>query len=81
MTSSGRVLLGVRREAADVGEHHRDDLALAAEAQAVLGAREDVVDDGLGHEAREEVAYALALERADGRRDAERADEARARAR
>ena len=76
-----RVLLGVRREAADVAEHDRHDLALAAEAQAVVGAREHVVDDRLGHEAREQVAHALALERADGRRDAERADEAERRAR
>ena len=44
-----------RREAAEVGEHDRAVERPAAEARAV-GLREHLLDDGLGDEAREEVA-------------------------
>ena len=49
-------------EAAQVAEHDRRLAAHAAEPHA-LGVGQHLVDDGLGHEARERVARLLALER------------------
>ena len=54
--------LAERREAAQVAEHDGRLAAHAAEPHAV-GVGEDLVDDRLGHEARERVARLLALER------------------
>jgi len=48
-----------RREAADVGEHHRADLATAAEAEVVVGPLEHVVHHVPGDEPREDPAQAL----------------------
>lgn len=70
----GRAVLRVGREAANVAEEGRHDAPLAAEAQIVVDAREDVVDHGLEHEAGEQVTHPLALERAHGDRHGERAD-------
>ena len=50
------------REPAQVAEHDRRLAAHAAEAHAV-GVGQHLVDDRLGHEARERVARLLALER------------------
>ena len=53
---------GERGEAAQVGEHDGPLALHPAEAQPRVGARENLVDDVLGHEAREQIAHPLALE-------------------
>ena len=53
--------LDERREAADVGEHRRADLATAAEAEVVVGPLEQFVHHVLGDEPREDPAHALLL--------------------
>ena len=61
----GRPALGEGREAADVAEQHGHHALLAAEPQVVVHVLHHLVHHRLGHEAREQVAHALALEGAD----------------
>ena len=57
-----RPAFGQGREAPEVGEHDRARRSHAAEPEVVVGAGENVVDDVLGEEAREDVVDAGALE-------------------
>ena len=63
-----------RREAAQVGEHDRALERDAAEPEVGVGPREHLLDDGLGHEPREDVAHALPFERGEQVVGADRSD-------
>ncbi len=72
----GRHVLGARREPTEVGEHDRRHQFLALETEIGVGLRQYLVDDLFRHEAREDIAHALALE---GRERVVRADRAHGR--
>ena len=55
-------MLGGAGEPAQVGEEHRAFHLDAAEAEVGVGSLQHLVDDGLGHEPREDVAHLLAFE-------------------
>ena len=57
-----RPSLSERGEATQVGEHDRADRSDAPEAEIVVGPGEDVLDDVLGKESREDVVNARTLE-------------------
>ena len=63
-----------RREATQVREHDRALERDAAEAEVGVGPREHLLDDGLRHEAREDVAHPLPLERGEQVVGADRSD-------
>ena len=69
-----RARLGVRREAAQVAEEHRRVALLAAEAQLLVGVRDDLVDDLLRDEAREQVVDAAPVGRLGEQQRRERED-------
>ena len=70
-----RLVLREPREPSQVAEHHRADALDGGQAQVVVGAREDLVDDAGRHEPRERRARVLALERLPEVDDRECADD------
>ena len=74
MTRARRQGFRERREAAQVREHDRALERDAAEPEVGVGPREHLLDDGLRHEAREDVAHPLPFERGQQVVGADRAD-------